>query len=697
MTIKRLIRVFAAVACATLLLLSSRPVRTAHLAQTLAIMHVTIVDVEHLRLETDRTVLIEGERIVAIGGASETTVPAGSRVIDATGKFLIPGLWDMHVHALRNLNPGPIFDAFVANGVLGIRDMGSPPDSFDLIKHWRERVQRGDYPAPRFVASGPLVDGPVPMFPHLSIGVGSDTEARRAVRSVAARGADFVKVYSLLPREAYFAIADESRKLGIAFAGHVPDSVTAAEASDAGQKSIEHLSGVLLGCSSREETLRSRLLNARASKDPSLVYRALRSLNSEGIRTYDLGKAASLFERFRRNDTWQVPTLVTTKVAFYDDDLMFRQTAFGQPPGRTQKKRPQQQSAKDDSESGGDDALSEIVRQMHRLGVPIMAGTDAPNLIARPGVSLHTELELLVSAGFTPFEALQTATIKPAEYLGLRNELGTIDVGMIADLVLLDADPTNDIRNTRSIAAVVLRGNLIGKPGLEELAHAHVVDLPESDMRSPALGLQRPKKPRGKAPRGPSTDQLIEAKQRLTELGYWTPSIEIPTAQTLRDPLIAFQKVEGLKRTGQLNAEDVAALRQATRPAPKESGPLHIEIDLARQVLFIVDGTTVSRILPVSTGNNKWFTSEDWTRRACTPCGNFKIYRRLRGWHKSPLGLLYYPNYILAGVAIHGSKSVPAYPASHGCIRIPMYAAKEFSELMPIGTPVIVYGGGCQP
>jgi lipoprotein-anchoring transpeptidase ErfK/SrfK len=161
-----------------------------------------------------------------------------------------------------------------------------------------------------------------------------------------------------------------------------------------------------------------------------------------------------------------------------------------------------------------------------------------------------------------------------------------------------------------------------------------------------------------------------------------------------RHALIAFQKVEGLKRTGKLTREVLGAIRNASRPKPYEIGPAHIEIDIARQVLFIVDGNgTVSKILPVSTGSGKLFTEGGWTRRACTPCGRFTVYRKISGWRRSPLGLLYYPNYISGGVAIHGNPSVPANPASHGCIRIPMFAAKEFSEIIPIGTVVIVHAG----
>jgi hypothetical protein len=185
-----------------------------------------------------------------------------------------------------------------------------------------------------------------------------------------------------------------------------------------------------------------------------------------------------------------------------------------------------------------------------------------------------------------------------------------------------------------------------------------------------------------------------EAEERLSALGYWIGQIDDEIDGASRLALMAFQKVEGRARTGKLNEAELSALRSAKRPLPLETGEAHVEVDLERQVLFVVDGRgTVSKILPISTGNGELFTSEGWTRRAVTPCGRFTIYRKALGWRKSPLGWLYYPNYILNGVAIHGSFSIPAYPASHGCIRIPLFAAKEFSEMNPIGTKVIVHDG----
>ena len=196
------------------------------------------------------------------------------------------------------------------------------------------------------------------------------------------------------------------------------------------------------------------------------------------------------------------------------------------------------------------------------------------------------------------------------------------------------------------------------------------------------------------------TRQIIrEAQQRLNDLGYWIGEIDGKWGEASRHGLVAFQKVERRKRAGRLTFDEVLALRVASRPVPREADFAHIEVDLQRQVLFMVDaGGTVSKILPVSTGNGKPFEIEEGeTDIAVTPLGRFRMYRKLDGWRKSKLGLLYFPSYIVGGIAIHGNPSVPALPASHGCIRIPMFAAEEFSRITPIGTQVIVHAGSPAP
>ncbi|HMG35151.1 MAG TPA: L,D-transpeptidase family protein [Blastocatellia bacterium] len=232
--------------------------------------------------------------------------------------------------------------------------------------------------------------------------------------------------------------------------------------------------------------------------------------------------------------------------------------------------------------------------------------------------------------------------------------------------------------------------------GYEALARASVITPATSHRRKTAPARKktaaRPKQKSTQKKSRLTVGEIREAEQRLYDLGYWGGPVDGVFDPKSRQALIAFEKVEGLARGGKLTRQELEALRSAKRPKPRQGGPFHVEVDLTRQVLFVVDESgVVSKVLPVSTGNNELFTSEDWTRRACTPTGTFRIYRKLPGWRKSPLGMMYCPNYFVGGVAIHGSPSVPVKAASHGCIRIPMYAAEEFSAMIPIGTPLIVH------
>lgn len=194
---------------------------------------------------------------------------------------------------------------------------------------------------------------------------------------------------------------------------------------------------------------------------------------------------------------------------------------------------------------------------------------------------------------------------------------------------------------------------------------------------------------------GLSIEERLEAEQRLSDLAYWTGPIDGTLDPAFRHALIAFQKVESRRCTGKLTRDELQALRAASRPLPRQIGVAHIEIDISRQVLFIVEaGGTISHILPVCTGSEKLYVDHGQIHTAHTPRGQFKVLRKIAGWRRSTLGRLYYPNYIHNGIAIHGSLAMLVYPDSHGCIRIPMYASKELSEMTPVGTEVIIYETG---
>jgi imidazolonepropionase-like amidohydrolase len=427
-------------------------------AGSLAITHVTLVDTRASQARPDMTVVISGDRVVAVGPAGRIHPPRNARIVDARGKFLIPGLWDMHVHlhATLDMNPGDdsarafFAPRLVASGVTGVRSM------FDRLSAIQELRATGI--APRIVTSGLMLDGAHPFWPA-AIACGAPEQGRAAVRRLKRDGVDFIKVYSLLSRETYLAIAAEAKRVGLPFAGHVPNVLSVAETSEAGQKSIEHLLGVFAACSSKQPESPDAKFGA-----------ALR----EAAKSYDAGKASKLFAQFVRNGVWHTPTLAVLRGAAYLGDSEFANDPRMQtlPPIIAEYWR----SAAAQADAA--DALArkqqferelKLVGAMHHAGVKILAGSDTPNPSVYPGDALHDELELLVRAGFSPMEALQAATIRAAEYLDRTDEFGAVAPGMFADAVLLSADPLADIANTRRIDAVVLKGKLLDRSALDAL------------------------------------------------------------------------------------------------------------------------------------------------------------------------------------------------------------------------------------
>ena len=469
---------------ATALFLSSFAFPTAWSQQKLqqnilAISDVTVIDATGTPAQAHMTVIITGDRITEIAKKGEVAIPKDAQVIDGAGKFLIPGLWDMHVHTVIKSLPETFFPLFIANGVTGVRDMAADPG---LLKQLRKDIIEGKLLGPRIIG-GQMVDGPMPVWPGLPISISDEASARQAAASIKDRGADFIKVYSLIPRQAYFALADEAKKLRVTFAGHVPVSVSALEVSDAGQKSIEHLEGILRASSAIEPELRKSLEEAlNGAKDTEQMRRllvdALNKAEFRALENYSEEKAAALFARFAANGTWQAPNLVLHRaVAFMDDK------DFTNDPRLKYVRRGirDQWKTQDDFRLKNRTAESsarhrhlfqkqlELILAMHRAGVKLLAATDSLGWYVIPGFSLHDELELLVKAGLNPMEALQTATRNPAIYLGLVDMVGTVEQGKKADLLLLEASPLENISNTRRINAVIVNGRLIPRVSLDKM------------------------------------------------------------------------------------------------------------------------------------------------------------------------------------------------------------------------------------
>ena len=449
----------------------------------LAITHVTVIDATGTAPQPDMTVLISDQTIATVAPARATQIPEGAQILDGTGKFLIPGLADMHVHLTGAGEPDGsrefIIPLLIANGITTVRDMGG--DVFQLLA-LRNESETGRRVGPRIFFTGPYLDGDPPGY-QPSIVVKTAAEARKAVDQSVSQGVDFIKTQSRLDREAYFAIADESKLLHVRFVGHVPDRVSALEASKAGQASIEHLTGVLLACSSREEELRrQQFIGGPPNATPQQAPQRLRTWQRKLLDTYSEEKAKTLFRAFAENGTWQVPTFpinvhfgfMTPKTDLSNDPRMIYV------PGNERKIWREGIHERLEHRSGPDFALREeivkryldIVGRMQSAGVRIMAGTDlaAPNVF--PGSSLHEDLAFLVQAGLTPMQALQAATKSPAEFLGKIQTQGTIEPGKTADLALLDADPLDDIHNTRKIRAVIVHGTILDRAALDALLAA---------------------------------------------------------------------------------------------------------------------------------------------------------------------------------------------------------------------------------
>lgn len=426
-------------------------------AQT-TIRHVTVINVLTGNEAKDQTVTLQGNRIAKVGPDAGPLLPGE---IDAHNGFLIPGLRDMHVHIH---DPSELL-LYVANGVTGIRVMSGDRHEAEF----RAELAKQE-PSPEIYLASAIVDGAPPVQPG-SIVIKKPADARRTVDEIKAGGADFIKVYNRIPRDAYFALADEAKRQNIDFEGHVPDQISAQEASAAGQRSMEHLQGIAIGCSSQQANLMEQISHAPFFRDRFVI-------EAEAWSSLDRQKYQALLTELRTNGTWQVPTLTVRRMWGSLDDSHFLndpRLAYIDSRSRAawqERTRPQL--------TMWDFRLFQLVRgifsqeermvgAMSAAGIPLMAGTDAMNPYCFPGFSLHDELGLLVESGLSPLAALQAATINPARFLRITADEGTVEPGKIANLVLLQADPLADIHNTTKIEAVWLGGQYFGHMALEQM------------------------------------------------------------------------------------------------------------------------------------------------------------------------------------------------------------------------------------
>ena len=409
----------------------------------LAVTHVNVIDVKDGTIHQDMTVLILDDSIAKINKSDSVKTTKGMQIINASGKYLLPGLWDMHVHL--SWTSASALPTLVANGITNVRDMGGKLAEID---EWRTKIITGFLVGPEIVRAGPILNGKV--FNQYQLEVKTPEEARAIVRTLKHVGVDMIKVHRRMPRDAYFAALDEAKKQGLPLVGHIPITVTDEEASDSGQVTIEHAETLFEGTF-------TAALNGRKLPD--------------AIKQFRTDSAEKLFAIFKKNGTAVTPTLNALVAATLFFDGSFNRNPLKKYVAVSYKKEYEKMKVSREDVKALREVITEykqVVGLLNRSGVLLLAGTDLA-AVQIPGFSLHNELALLVESGLSPLQAIQTATINPAKVLNILDHAGTVDEGKKANLILLDANPLIDIYNTQKINSVILRGKLFDRKALDEL------------------------------------------------------------------------------------------------------------------------------------------------------------------------------------------------------------------------------------
>lgn len=435
-------------------------------------------------LKEDQSIVIRDGKIIKIAPSSQLKLSPDNKIVDGSGKYLIPGLWDAHVHFafIEELAPR-MFDLFLAYGITSVRDTGG---KIDFVSKWKKKALEDPQNAPRVKIAGPLLDGmpnvydgSSPMRPELSVGSATVEELEAQIRGLHAQGVDLLKAYEMLTPEQFKTVTKLGKELGLPVTGHVPLSMDVKTASDAGLNSMEHMRNLELSAASNSAELweeRKQMLEAgKNDAGGDLRSRIHSTQRPKAVENYDEAVADEVLAVLAKNETWQVPTLALStgmvEQPFSRPDF---QESFQYLPDSLEK------NWKAGAESVSQTELSDfnkahsawmfnMVGKVHEAGIDIMAGTDCPIFFLTPGRSLHEELSVLVKAGLSPLEAIKSATLNPARYFGLEDELGSIKENMWADLLILNQNPLEDINNSLSIEAVIREGKLHDRNALDAM------------------------------------------------------------------------------------------------------------------------------------------------------------------------------------------------------------------------------------
>ena len=460
-------------------------------APAVAIRAVTVVDVMDGSLRGKQTVLVAGNRITAVGPADQVRIPRDAELVDAAGRYVIPGLWDMHVHSVNPVGVDTAnrslaaqdwhFPLFLAYGVTGVRNMndGTADVTLELTNTIKRQLAEGSRRGPpRFLSAGPAVDGDPFLGMSKKVIVRTAPEARAVVEQLASNGADLVKVYENVSREAYFAIIDEARRRKIPVDGHVPFRITPEEAAAAGHRTVEHPEALATGCSTKADAERERFAGVLANYHGLPGSEKLLLMQIQHYRALydsrDPAACASAIEAYRDNGVAITADLLVYHYIVQAEQILSDTARLRLVPEAIRRNWANWLDSETTRELQSilrpiPPLELENVRLANKAGVVLLAATDVDIPMGVPGLSLHEELVRLVEAGLTPLEALQAATLNPARVLGLADSLGRIEPGKLADLVLLDANPLENIRNTQKIDAVVADGKLYRRADLDRL------------------------------------------------------------------------------------------------------------------------------------------------------------------------------------------------------------------------------------